>query len=85
MICFDLFYLGLLWSYDPDHGFGRLTSVDSGPICCSLNNFFKKNMLSLIFLVKLYFYQSFKLSLNSSSQSDLIDSALTSLLLFKFE
>jgi len=46
---------------------------------------FKKICYLEFFLVKLYFYQSFKLSLNSSSQSDLIDSALTSLLLFKFE
>jgi hypothetical protein len=47
IIYFDLLYLGLLWSHDLGHGFGRLTRVN--PICCYLNIFFKK-MSSWTFL-----------------------------------
>jgi hypothetical protein len=43
MICFDLFYLKLLWSYDPGYEFWWLIQVDQGlSNMLSSQYFFKK-------------------------------------------
>jgi hypothetical protein len=46
IICFDLLYLGLLWSHDLDYGFRRLTWVDPGWFnMLSSQYFFKKYVI----------------------------------------
>jgi hypothetical protein len=65
MLYFDLFYLELLWSYDPDHEFERLTRVYQYVVV--LIFFFKKIFYFKFFLVELYFYQLSRLSLDSLS------------------
>jgi hypothetical protein len=76
---FDLLSIGLSWSYDPDHGFCRLTWVD--PLCFCLNIFLKKHVFFDLFLVKLIFKWFFELSLESSSWPGHIRPALIQ---FKF-
>jgi hypothetical protein len=60
-----LLYLEFSWSHDPGYGFRSLTWVD--PICCCFNFFFKKRFFLKFVLIKQYFYQSSRLSLDPLS------------------
>jgi hypothetical protein len=82
VIYVNLFYMGLSWSHDPGREFERLTLIESGLSKMLLFEYLKKEYHLELFLIKLYFYQSFRLHLDSSSLLDHIGSTPTQLKFF---
>ena len=81
---FNLLSIGLSQSHDRGYEFDMLTQIDLDQFNMLSSQYFKKDVILNLFLVKLYCYQSFRLFFDSQSQPDYIRSTTAQFKFFSY-